>query len=184
MIVHPVIYHFFKNFIRLLLVVIFAGIPAAAYYLRVQGIGFGAKEALGSALSSPQINVQIGKLALDPFNGLLARNVVLCETKAPKRTIASLDNIAISINLSQLMRRALIIDRLSLFNASASIPLSESDPSALLKIQDIHGDIVILGDRLHLSLLEGVIAGIQIKISGEILNHLESHGGERTGSMG
>jgi len=172
MIVHPVIYHFFKNFIRLLLVVIFAGVPAAAYYLRVQGIGFGAKEALGSALSSPQINVQIGKLALDPFNGLLARNVVLRETKAPKRTIASLDNIAISINLSQLMRRALIIDRLSLFNASASIPLSESDPSALLKIQDIHGDIVILGDRLHLSLLEGVIAGIQIKISGEILNHL------------
>lgn len=163
---------FFKNFIRLLLVVIFVGVPAAAYYLRVQGIGFGAKEALGAALSGPQIEVQIGKLALDPFNGLLARNVVVRETKSPNRMLGSLDNLAISINLSQLMRRALIIDRVSLFNASASIPLSNSDPTDRLKIQDIHGEIVILGDRLRLSLLEGVIAGIQIKISGEILNHL------------
>ena len=28
------------------------------------------------------------------------------------------------------------------FNASASIPLSDSDPTARLKIQDIHGEIV------------------------------------------
>jgi hypothetical protein len=170
--VHPVIYYFFKSFIRLVLVVIFVGVPAAAYYLRVQGIGFGAKEALQAALSSPQIEVQIGKLALDPFNGLLARNVVVRETKTPQRTLGMLDNLAISINLSQLMHRALVIDRVSLFNASASIPLSDSDPSARLKIEDIHGEIVIFGDRLRLSLLEGVVAGIQIKISGEILNHL------------
>ena len=171
--VHPVIYYFFKNFIRLALVVIFVGVPAAAYYLRFQGIGFGAKEALGAALSSPLVEVQIGKLALDPFIGLLAKNVVVRETKHHGRTLGTLDTLAISLNLSQLMHRSLVVDRLSLFNASASIPLNENDPAARLKVEDIHGEIVVLGDRLRLSLLEGVIAGIQIKISGEILNPLD-----------
>lgn len=171
--VHPVIYYFFKNFIRLVLVVIFAGLPSAAYYLRVHGIGFGAKEALGKALSSPLIEVQIGKLALDPFNGLLAKNVVVRDTKHHGRTLGTLDRLAISLNLSRLMHRSLVVDRLSLFNASASIPLSETDAAARLKVEDIHGEIVLLGDRLRLSLIEGVVAGIQIKFSGEILNPFE-----------
>ena len=54
--VHPIVYFLFKSMVRLALVLIFVGIPAAVYYQRVHGIGFGAKEALGKALSTPTID--------------------------------------------------------------------------------------------------------------------------------
>ena len=73
--VHPVIHFLWKNAVRLVLVLVFVGIPAIALYLREAGIGFGAKEALARALSSPAVEVEIGRLALDPFAGLLARDI-------------------------------------------------------------------------------------------------------------
>jgi hypothetical protein len=39
--VHPIVYFLFKSMVRLALVLIFVGIPAAVYYQRVHGIGFG-----------------------------------------------------------------------------------------------------------------------------------------------
>ena len=73
--VHPIVYFLFKYAIWLVLVLIFAGIPVSFYFLRVNGIGFGAGEALGRALSTPSIDVRIGHLALDPFSGLLASDI-------------------------------------------------------------------------------------------------------------
>ena len=73
--VHPIVYFLFKSMVRLALVLIFIGIPAAVYYQRIHGIGFGAKEALGQALSSTNLEVSIGHLSINPFMGLGAESM-------------------------------------------------------------------------------------------------------------
>lgn len=171
--VHPVVYFFVKGLSRLFLIAVFLGVPAAIYHLRVHGIGWGAREALAGALSSPQVEVRIGKLALDPFQGLLARDVSVSERRDGGIVLASVNQVAVSPNFAELMRRRLVVDRLSLRNADADIPLSRKPGSSRLGIEDIDAEIILLGDRLRLSRFEGVIERLRISLTAEVLRPLE-----------
>ena len=170
--VHPVIYHLFKLFIRLALVILFIGIPVATWYLRNVGIDFGAREALSQALSNNAMDVTIGRLALDPFRGLIAEEVSVSDKSPSHHTLARLSSLVVSLNLSELLQRRIVVDRISLQRASASIPLLKSDDSVRLTASDIDAEIFLLGDKLRFSLLDGKIAGIRIQFNGEILNPL------------
>lgn len=167
--VHPLIHFLVKNAIRIALALIFVGIPLAILYLREVGIGFGAKEALGSALSNKTMEVKIGRLALDPFAGLLARDILLYE-RPSGRLLANISNIALSLNLSELMARRLIIDKLALEHAAVSIPLEAGEDAPHLEIKNIHAEMIFLGDQVRLSRFDGNIEGIEVQLTGQFLN--------------
>lgn len=168
--VHPVVYYLFKTTIRLVLVLVFAGIPLALFALRTFGIGFGAREALEQALSTPAVQVRIGKVMLDPFRGLVARGVAVSETGNTKRLLAEINLLSISLNISELMNRRIAVDTLSLDKARASIPLGPAPNPPRLEATDINADLVVLGDRLRLSQFEALLEGIRLRVTGEILN--------------
>jgi len=168
--VHPVVYYLFKTTIRLVLVLVFAGIPLALLALRTFGIGFGAREALEQALSTPAIQVRIGKVMLDPFRGLVAREVAVSETGNDRRLLAEINSLSISLNISELMNRRIAVDTLSLDKARASIPLGPAPNPPRLEATDINADVIVLGDRLRVSQFEALLEGIRLRLTGEILN--------------
>ena len=168
--VHPIVYFLFKSTVRLALVLIFIGIPAAVYYQRVHGIGFGAKEALGQALSSPTLEVGIGHLSINPFLGLVARDVRVRERGNDSNTLASINQVAISVSLGELIQRRVVVDSLSLRSADASIPLPTSTDSQRVEIKDIHAEIIVLGAGMRVSSFEGTVSGIKVRLNGEVQN--------------
>lgn len=168
--VHPAIHFLGKNLIRLVLILVFAGIPATAYYLRKEGVGFGAKEALGQALSSEAIRVEVGRLALDPFVGLLARDVAISERKAGGRILARVSSIALSLNLSELTARRIVVDKLQLENAGVSIPVETREGAPRIDIENVRAEIIVVGDQLRLSRFTGVIEGVRVDLTGQFLN--------------
>ncbi|MFM8983769.1 MAG: hypothetical protein ACKOLA_12895, partial [Spartobacteria bacterium] len=170
--VHPAIYHLFKLSIRLLLVLVFAGIPLALYILRTTGIGFGAREALEQALSNPALEIRIGKLLLDPFSGLVATKVSILERENAEHLLAKINRLEISLNLSELMNRRVVVDTLSLVRAEASIPLTQEEDAPRLELRDINSSIIVLGDRLRVSQLDATVECLRIRLTGEILNPL------------
>ena len=168
--VHAIVYFLFKSVVRLALVLIFIGIPAAVYYQRIHGIGFGAKEALGQALSSPTIEVNIGHLSINPFMGLVARDVRVQERGNNAKTLASINQVAISISLGELMLGRVIVDSLSLREADASIPLPKSPDDRRVTIKGINAEIILLGDSMRVSSFAATIEGIRILFTGEVQN--------------
>lgn len=168
--VHPVVYHLFKTAIRLGLVAIFLGIPLGLYALRTFGIGFGAREALEKALSSPAIRIGIGQVMLDPFSGLVANEVAVWETGENRRLLAKINRLSISLNLSELMDRRIAVDTLSLVRAEASIPAGPGEDAPRLEAREINASLVVLGDRLRLSQFEAIVEQIRVRATGEILN--------------
>lgn len=168
--VHPVIHFFGKNAIRLVLAVIFLGIPSAALYLREVGIGFGAKEALASALSTNALEVSVGRLALDPFSGLLAEDVTIRDRSAGGRLIAKVSDVSLSLNLSELSHGKITVDKLSLDNAGVSIPVENAEDAPRLDLRQVHAEVVLLGDRLRLSRFDGLVEGIRVELTGQFLN--------------
>ena len=168
--VHAIVYFLFKSVVRLALVLIFIGIPAAVYYQRIHGIGFGAKEALGQALSSPTIEVDIGHLSINPFMGLVARDVRVQERGNNAKTLASINQVAISISLGELMLGRVIVDSLSLREADASIPLPKSPDDRRVTIKGINAEIILLGDSMRVSSFAATVEGIRILFTGEVQN--------------
>jgi hypothetical protein len=168
--VHAIVYFLFKSVVRLALVLIFVGIPTAVYYQRIHGIGFGAKEALGQALSSPTIEVDIGHLSINPFMGLVAKDIRVQERGNNAKTLASINQVAISISLGELMLGRVIVDSLSLREADASIPLPKSPDDRRVTIKGINAEIILLGDSMRVSSFAATVEGIRILFTGEIQN--------------
>ena len=168
--VHPAIYHLFKISIRLTLVLVFAGIPIALYFLRTVGIGFGAREALEQALSNPAMEIRIGKLLIDPFSGLVAKNISVRERQNADHLLAGINRLEISLNMSELMNRRIAVDTLTLVRAEASIPLGPGETSPRLEATDINSSIIVHGDRLRVSQLDAIVEGLRIRLTGEILH--------------
>ena len=168
--VHPIVYFLFKFVVRLVLLLIFIGLPAATYYQSVRGIGFGAKEALSKALSSPTLEVSMEQLSINPFMGLVASGVQVRERGNTSRVLTSINQVAISLNLGELMLQRVIVNSLSLRMADAWIPVSESPDGPRASIKDINAEIVLLGDSLRVSTFEAAVEGIRVRLTGEVQN--------------
>ncbi|MBE2205203.1 MAG: hypothetical protein IAE94_12790 [Chthoniobacterales bacterium] len=173
--VHPLIHFLWKNAIRLVLVLVFVGIPAGALYLREVGIGFGAKEALARSLSNPALEVSIGRLALDPFSGLLARDIAVHERGPDGRLLARISSLVLSLNLSELSRRRIVVDKISLRNTGVSIPVGSGKAAPRLDVQDVSAEVNLQGDQLRLSRFEGLVEGVRVELSGNFLNPSSLH---------
>lgn len=171
--VHPVVYFFLKTLSRLLLVVVFVGIPVLLYFLRYEGIGFGAREALGRALSTPTLAVEVGKLALDPFSGLVATDVVATENINHGRVLVRINRVSVSLRLSELVRRRIVVDSLRLNGAEASIPSGPAVDAPRVTVTQISAEILLLGDKLRLSRFECLGEGVKFDVVGEVLNPLQ-----------
>ncbi len=168
--VHPIVYFLFKFVVRLVLLLIFIGLPAATYYQSIRGIGFGAKEALSKALSSPTLEVSMEQLSINPFMGLVAKGVQVRERGNASRVLTSINQVAVSLNLGELMLQRVIVNSLSLRMADASIPVSESPDGPRASIKDINAEIVLLGDSLRVSTFEAAVEGIRVRFTGEVQN--------------
>jgi len=168
--VHPIVYFLFKFVVRLVLLLIFIGLPAATYYQSIRGIGFGAKEALSKALSSPTLEVSMEQLSINPFMGLVAKGVQVRERGNASRVLTSINQVVISLNLGELMLQRVIVNSLSLRKADASIPVSESPDGPRASIKDINAEIVLLGDSLRVSTFEAAVEGIRVRFTGEVQN--------------
>lgn len=167
--VHPVIHFLTKGAARLLLVLIFIGLPAVLVVLRFGGIGYGAPEALAGALSTPAMQVDIGHLAFDPFSGLLASDVVLRERESG-RTLARLSAVEISLNLAELAKRRVQVDSLSLNRASVSIPVDDDPAAPRLEIERVEAEVLLHGEQMRVSRLEGTLEGIRVEFTAQISN--------------
>ncbi|MDX2080956.1 MAG: AsmA-like C-terminal region-containing protein [Terrimicrobiaceae bacterium] len=167
--VHPVIHFLSKSAARLLMLLVFVGIPAVLVFLRFSGIGFGAPQALSRALSTPGLQVTIERLAFDPFSGLLAREVVLRERETG-RTLARLSELEISLNLSELAQRRIQVDSLSLNRASISVPIDDDPAAPRIEVEDAQADVLLYGEQMRVSRLDGFVEGIRVELTAQISN--------------
>jgi hypothetical protein len=172
----PPISRFFVRWtIRLFLVLLFVGLPAAIVYLREVGIKDEWKERVAAALSGEVFQTQIGKLTIDPFKGLVATNVVVRETSEEQRDFARVEHLVVSLNLTDLLSGRVTIDQLELDETDVSIPLGKQPDSARLEIDDVSAELSLGGDQLRIASLEGRVEGIRVVISGLLRNPRAFH---------
>ena len=155
--------------IRAVLVVLFIVLPAAIIYLREVGLGFGLKERIASALGGDSFRTEIGKLSIDPFSGLIAKNVEVWET-GETRSLARIERVVVSVSFSDLLAGRVTIDHLQLDETHVSIPIGTDHDAPRLNVRGVSAELFIAADQVRISSLEGEVQGVKVVLSGSLQN--------------
>ena len=116
------------------------------------------------------IDAEIEKLTIDPFQGLVARNVKIHSNEKGQPLLASIDNITLDINPIKLLRKKQSLNSVEFRNADISIPINPEDPeSKKLEIKDLRAKIIIPTDVIEVKYFEGHVNGIRINAMGSLL---------------
>ena len=122
------------------------------------------------------IDAEIEKLTIDPFQGLVARNVKIYANEKNKPLLASIDNITLDIDPIKLLRKKQSLNSVEFRNADISIPINPKEPeSKKLEIKDLRAKIIIPPDIIEIKYFEGHVNGIRINVMGSLLRSQQRH---------
>ena len=161
--------------IRAVLFIVFICLPAAIIYLREVGIGWGLKERVAGALSGNGFRTEIGKLSMDPFQGLIAENVEVKETTGNAGNLARIERLVVSVNFTDLLAGRVAIDHVRLDETDVSIPIGTEPDSTRLKVNGVSAELFFLGDQMRISSFEGRVQGVNVVLSGSLQNPRAFH---------
>ncbi|MEX1118951.1 MAG: AsmA-like C-terminal region-containing protein [Terrimicrobiaceae bacterium] len=160
-----------KTLIRLMLVLLFLGIPAAITWATVFGIGFGLRERVEQALSMGPLETKVRRVSFDLLRGLVAEGVEVFSSKAGGKQILKVGSVAVSPNLSALLSRKLEIDKVVLDDTEAQIPIrNKSGQISTLTIEGVKAHVVFFDNQLHITEFEAIVQGIRLRGGGVLKN--------------
>jgi AsmA-like C-terminal region len=161
--------------IRTVLFIVFICLPAAIIYLREVGIGYELKERVAGALGGNGFRTEIGKLSVDPFKGLVAKNVEVWETTGDARNLARIERLVVSVNFTDLLAGRVTIDHVQLDETDVSIPIGPEPDSPRLDLDGVSAELFILADQMRISSFEGRVQGVKVVLSGSLQNPRAFH---------
>ncbi len=181
MLLPPVPRFLIRWLLRIAMLAIFVGLPAALIYVDRVGIGFGLKEQIEKALRGDNFKTSIGKLRFNPFRGLVAEDVVVSGTTPDGPDFAHIDRLTISVSMSDyLMNRQVTVDHLELDGTDVSVPIEPGPNPVRVELRNVNGQFVLVADQMRLSYFDCELFGIRISLNGLVRNPGAFHFGNAT----
>ncbi|QQL44220.1 AsmA-like C-terminal region-containing protein [Sulfuriroseicoccus oceanibius] len=125
------------------------------------------------------ISVSLRRLTLDPFHGLVAKDVRFYHKDNDEALIASMDRLALDVSLIALARDELFLNHIEVTEAQITIPLTpkrqrskkpSEDGKDELRITGFNGRIHLDNHRISVTNAEGEALGIKFLLNGEFLH--------------
>jgi|GEM_PF-2550682 len=155
--------------ISIVLSLIAGGIWACVYAYD-KGLTKKWREIIREEFQKRGIEAEIGKLTLDPFQGLVARDVRFFEDTGRERLLAVINHIALDIDVSKLVRKEDFLSKIDIKNADLSLPVDpENRKSRRIEITDLSARVLLPGDKVELQRANGNFYGLHFNLSGILL---------------
>lgn len=117
------------------------------------------------------VELSLSRLTLEPFRGIVAKQVRLYDPRDRRRVIAVVDEVRLVINYANLLQGRTFIDALDLRDANLDVPLDPAKRSGpKLEIRHLSGLLLLPQKQIYLSRLEADLYGIHISASGSVIN--------------
>ena len=114
--------------------------------------------------------VEIGKLTLGAFRGLVAEDVKLYEDREREQEVAFLDDVYLDVDLSNILNKKILVKTLDVQDASLSLPIDPGDPSgSRLELDGLSGRIVITESVIEILKAEAEFEGVVVSVKGTLL---------------
>lgn len=142
----------------------------AAVYARKEGFSESWRNAIEREFESRGYHVDIGKLTLGAFRGLVAEEVRFFQDATREQEIAFIDDVFLDVDLSRILEKRVSINTLDVQEASVSLPLDPSRKNAKrLRIMGLSGRVVITESVIEIVKAEAEMDGIDISLKGSLV---------------
>ncbi len=155
---------------RFLIVLLIAGLSLGGWYLARKGFGRQWRYRVVEELHKHGVEASIQRLTLDPFRGLVARNVRIFDYKHRETTRALISEIALDINYAALIHRQPFLNALDIRNAAVSFPIHSTNANAQrAQLTKFRAHIYFPPEQISVSQAEGIFCGIRVSVTGQLI---------------
>jgi hypothetical protein len=146
--------------------VLFSG----GWYLAKKGFGRQWRSLVVEELHKRGVEASVERLTLDPFRGLVAKNVRIFDYKNRENTLAVISEISLDINYAALIHHEPFLNALDVRNAQITLPLTRAEePPEKVQLNSFRAHIYFPPEQIYVSQAEGVFCGIRISASGQLI---------------
>lgn len=156
----------------------------AAIFARQSGFTESWITAIEREFLNRGYHVNIEKITLGAFRGLVAENVTFYEGPQRIQEIASLDDVYLDVDLSRIFSKEVSVNTLDVEDASLSLPLDPANPNGgrRLRVENLSGRVVITESMIEIVKAEAEVSNFDLEIKGSLLRAPEDDGEEGKGA--
>ena len=141
----------------------------SGWYLAKKGFGRQWRYLVVEELHKRGVEAYIGRLTLDPFRGLVAKNVRIFDYKNRENTLAMISEVSLDINYAALIHHEPFLNALDVRNAQITLPLRAADGKNNVQLNDLRAHVYFPPEQIYVSQAEGTFCGVRISASGQLI---------------
>src|SRR6266513_3840666 len=155
---------------RLAILAAICGVIGGGYYLARRGFGREWRYRIVEELHKRGVEADIGRLTLDPFRGLVARNVRIFDYKNRENTLAVISEVSLDINYAALIHSQPFLNALDVRDAQIRLPLKTAEgKSEKAQLTNFRAHVYFPPEQIYVSQAEGIFCGIRISATGQLI---------------
>ncbi len=163
-----------RTTVRLVILLFLVGLIAGGWYVARKGFSRNWRNKVVEELRKRGIEVSVRRLTLDPFRGLIARDVRIYDYKNRERTLAVVSEISLDINYAALFHHQPFLNALDIRNGDLTIPLPPvAGQVSNAELQRFRAHVYFPPERIEVSQAEGIFCGIRISASGQLIKRAD-----------
>ncbi len=161
--------------IRLVFVItcllVIGGLVWAGVYARKRGFTESWRQAIEAELAQQGYYVDIGKLTLGAFRGLVAEDVRFFRDDSREAELAILNDIYLDVDLQEVWRKRIAVNTLDVKDGRLTIPLPETQggPTGELTIYDLSARVALTESLVEIVRCEAMMGAVRISLNGSLL---------------
>src|SRR6266496_2800701 len=158
------------SLVRLVILAIILGIGGGGYYLAKRGFGRQWRYRVVEELRKHGVEASIGRLTLDPFRGLVAKNVRIFDYKNRENTLALISEVSLDINYAALIHHEPFLNALDVRDAQIILPFKTADEKGdKAVLTNLRAHVYFPPEQIYVSQAEGIFCGIRISATGQLI---------------
>jgi hypothetical protein len=163
-------YRIAVSFVRLVILGAILGIGGGGYYLAKRGFGRQWRYRVVEELHKRGVEASIGRLTLDPFRGLVAKNVRIFDYKNRENTLARISEVSLDINYAALIHHEPFLNALDVRDAQIILPFKTAEGKTdRAQLTNLRAHVYFPPEQIYVSQAEGIFCGIRISATGQLI---------------
>ncbi len=152
---------------RVLLLGIASFLLAAGIYAYTDSFDRRWRGFVQQELQAHGVFLDFDRLTVNPFGGLVVKEVRLFNDNTRQHVIAAVDRLNLDVDFAKLLEGQVVIESLELSHTGVALPVDPERPElTVVELKDLNARAFLNGDQLEIRQAEGDLQGLRISITG------------------
>ncbi len=153
------------------LALLLAAAIGAGWYVFDKGFTRKWREQVSEEFRKRGVEVSLRRLTLDPFRGLVAKELKIYDASDRRRLLAVIDEVQLGVNYANFTRGQVALDSIDLREATLALPVDPSERNGpKIEISRLNARLFLPPQQIYLAHAEAEVFGILVSASGRLIN--------------